>query len=145
MVSEPMWCKWGPRMSANIETSPEVTVAALAAVWRVVTTRIYRPDAAEQECAVDCDAADTLAWWMALTPAATVGEIAAKLRVYAHETRPGASAVGDALLDSIISDAARLSGDAEVEADPEAGQRLLDRLQFPIWRLEAAAAVRCEA
>ncbi|MBN9507744.1 MAG: hypothetical protein J0I21_01365 [Alphaproteobacteria bacterium] len=132
-------------MSANIETSPEVTVAALAAVWRVVTTRIYRPDAAEQECAVDCDAADTLAWWMALTPAATVGEIAAKLRVYAHETRPGASAVGDALLDSIISDAARLSGDAEVEADPEAGQRLLDRLQFPIWRLEAAAAVRCEA
>ncbi len=132
-------------MSTNAETSPEVTVAALAAVWRVVTTRTYRPDAAEQECALDCDAADTLAWWMALTPAATMGEIAAKLRVYAHETRPGASAVGDALLASIISDAARLSGEAEPEADPAAGQLLLDRLQFPIWRLETTTPVPCDA
>lgn len=73
------------------------------------------------------------------------GRDAAKLRVYAHETRPGASAVGDALLASIMSDAARLSGEAEPEADPAAGQLLLDRLQFPIWRLETTTPVPCDA
>jgi hypothetical protein len=125
-------------MSANAGTSTEVTIAALAAVWRAITARTYPPDTADEACATDCDAADTLAWWIALTPAASLAEIATKLRIYAHETRPGASAIGDALLASILSDAARLSGDAEAEPDPDVGLTLLERLRIPVWRTDAA-------
>jgi hypothetical protein len=125
-------------MSANAETGSEVTIAALAAVWRAITARTYPPDACDDACATDCDAADTLAWWIALTPAASLAEIAAKLRIYAHETRAGASALGDALLASILSDAARLSGDVEAEPDPEIGLTLLERLQIPVWPTGAA-------
>ena len=96
-------------MSANDNTSTEATVTALATDWRAINSRPSRPDISEEECSADCDAADKLAWWIAHTPAASMVELSAKLHVYVEETEPGMSAVGDALLSSIVADAVRLS------------------------------------
>ncbi|MBN9508727.1 MAG: hypothetical protein J0I21_06345 [Alphaproteobacteria bacterium] len=95
-------------MSGYGGTKTQVGLAALAAQWRAVIARANRPDALEAECAAACDAADALAWSITRAPAASLSDLLAKLRIYQAEIRAGGSAVGDALLASIVADAVRL-------------------------------------
>lgn len=106
-------------MSAYGGTKTQVGLAALAAEWRAVIARANRLDAPEAECAAACNAADALAWSITRAPAASLGDLLAKLRIYQAENRAGGSLLGDALLASIVSDAARLCGREAVDRGQE--------------------------
>jgi hypothetical protein len=105
--------------------NPPTELARLAGQWRTVVARANRPDAPEGTCSAECEVAEALAWSIAGAPALSLPDLLIKLRVYRAEIEAGASTLGDALLDAIIADAARLSSaDATGrEALPAPGER----------------------
>ena len=95
----------------NITAGPPASVSSLHDQWATETATACDPTVSDAECDRHCDLATDAKWWMSRARSTGPAEVLLKIQAFARDADAGDDA-GYALLNSIRSDLARLSGAA---------------------------------